>query len=139
MIRLRMKQLVNFFAQLGNRRRGSEDEEPARFAAPVAGTIARNAPNPHPYHAVSITPGLMSCPQARKVRGVRFLSRVAPSLPLPNCTMSKECACRFQKHNDRRSGDRRLFGAKQDDRYFPGQERRRASGRRTTDPRPQAS
>jgi hypothetical protein len=131
--------LSSFFAQLGNRKRDSEDDEPARFAAPANRVIARNASNPHPYHAVAINPGLMCCPQAKKARGVRFLSRLAPSIPLPGCTMSKDCSCRFQKHNDRRSGDRRLFGASQDDRYFAGQERRRAAGRRATDPRPQAS
>jgi hypothetical protein len=135
MIRFTMK-LGNFFAHLGGRKRDA-GEEPARFAAP-ASQPANSAPS-FPYHAVSVKPGLMSCSKATKLRGVRMLSRQAPSIPLSGCTMPHECTCRFQKHNDRRQGDRRLFGSDPDARFFSGSERRRVSGRRATDSRPQSN
>ena len=53
--------------------------------------------------------------------------------------MPEECTCHFRKHNDRRHGDRRLFGSKPDARFYSGSERRQPYGRRATDPRPQAS
>jgi hypothetical protein len=130
---MRRMRLGDLFATLSGRKRGAAGEETARFAQPQAAASA--APNLHPWHAVSVAPGLMSCPSARKLRGIRFLSRRAPSIPLPACTNPKECTCRFQKHNDRRHGDRRLFGVERDDRFFSGVERRRSSGRRSTDPR----
>jgi hypothetical protein len=133
-IRLTMK-FGDFFASLRGRGRSSDGDEPARFSAPAART-AKPA-NVHPYHAVSVKPGLMCCQQARKLRNKRFLSRSAPSIPLPGCTLGKECACGFQKHNDRRQGDRRLFGCEPDSRYFSGVERR-GGGRRSTDPRTHA-
>jgi len=131
--------LGDLFASLSGRRRADDEgEEPARFTAPHS-PVARSAAQTHPYHAVSVVPGMMSCPKARKVRGIRFLSRAAPPIPLPGCTMTGDCACRFVKHNDRRQGDRRLFGCDPDTRFYSGSERRRTFGRRATDPRPQAS
>jgi hypothetical protein len=54
--------------------------------------------------------------------------------------MPGECSCHFQKHNDRRQGDRRLFGSQPDDRFFSGVERRQTYGRRASDKqRPQVS
>jgi hypothetical protein len=87
----------------------------------------------NPYHAVSVKPGLLCCTQATKLRQRRFLSRAAPALPLPGCNMPKECSCCFLKHADRRQGDRRLFGAQRDVRFYSGTERRRKTGRRSTD------
>lgn len=136
MIRLRMK-LGEFIARLGGRKQDA-GEEPARFAAPAHRSKMRDH-EIHPFHAVSIKPGLISCTKACKLRDVRMLSRQAPSIPLPGCTNSKDCTCRFQKHNDRRQGDRRLFGAEQDGRFYSSEERRRTRGRRASDPRPQAS
>jgi hypothetical protein len=133
-IPLTMK-IGDFFASLRGRGRPSDDDEPARFTAPAART-AKPA-NAHPFHAVSVKPGLMSCQQARKLRSTRFLSRSAPPIPLPGCTLGKECTCGFQKHNDRRQGDRRLFGCEPDGRFFSGVERRNG-GRRATDPRKHA-
>lgn len=126
----------DLFASLRGRKSDAKDDEPARFATPRA---PERSANPHPFHAVSVRPGLLSCPQSRKLRNVRFLSRSAPSIPLPGCDMAKECTCHFDKHNDRRQGDRRLFGCQPDGRYFSGTERRRTGGRRSTDPRWQAS
>ena len=129
----------DLLATLRGRKIDDPDDEPARFAAPrvVPGRVANP---PHPYHAVSIRPGLMSCHRAGKLRNVRFLSNRAPAIPLPGCDMAKECSCHFDKHNDRRQGgDRRLFGCLPDSRYFSGQDRRRPGGRRASDPRPQPS
>lgn len=67
---------------------------------------------------------------------MRFLSREAPMLPLPACTMPDSCRCRFRKYNDRRQGDRRLFGSEPDRRWYAGEERRRLPGRRATDRKP---
>ena len=128
--------LGDLFANLRSRKRDSQDDEPARFAAPRA---PERTVNPHPYHAVSVRPGLLSCPQSRKVRNIRYLSRSAPSIPLPGCDMSKECSCRFDKHNDRRHGDRRLFGSHRDARFYSGNDRRGTGGRRASDLSPQAS
>lgn len=59
------------------------------------------------YHAVSIRAGSNACAAAKSLTGERFLSTEAPSLPLPDCDAS-QCDCRFQHHDDRRSGkDRR--------------------------------
>jgi hypothetical protein len=130
--------LGDFLANLrGRKNDSSDDDEPARFAAP---RVPERIANPHPFHAVSIRPGLMSCHRAGKLRGVRFLSNRAPAIPLPGCDMAKECTCHFNKHNDRRhGGDRRLFGTLPDSRFYSGQDRRRPGGRRATDPRPQPS
>lgn len=123
--------LGDLFASLRGRKSEAADDEPARFAAP---RVPEKAANPHPFHAVSVSPGMMSCPQSRKLRHVRFLSRLAPSIPLSGCDMKSECTCRFLKHNDRRrGGDRRLFGSSPDGRFYSGTERRRHAGRRATD------
>lgn len=55
-----------------------------------------------PYHAVSIQPGSEACRAARELKGKRFLSSEAPSLPLANCTLA-DCQCHFVHHADRRS------------------------------------
>ena len=59
------------------------------------------------FHAVSIQPVNNACDAAKSAEGKRFLSSVAPRLPLPECDVN-ECKCRFIHHADRRSGaDRR--------------------------------
>ena len=59
------------------------------------------------YHAVSIKFDSQACSAAKDLDGRRFLSTVAPRLPLPECD-APECNCRFAHHEDRRSGkDRR--------------------------------
>ena len=47
------------------------------------------------YHAVSIEPGRNCCHEARELKGKRFLSREAPTLPLRNCS-SDNCLCRYE-------------------------------------------
>jgi hypothetical protein len=48
-----------------------------------------------------------ACRAAHALQGRRFLSKDAPSLPLPDCTHVK-CACTFSKLPDRRTEGRRL-------------------------------
>jgi len=57
-------------------------------------------------HAVSIETGRNCCHGARMLRGQRFLSREAPTLPLKNCGLD-ECTCHYTHHEDRRAGPRR--------------------------------
>ena len=63
-----------------------------------------------PYHAVTVTASLVCCAAARATLEHPILSRSKPRLPLPDCSMPKECECRFRKRNDRRGGERRFFG-----------------------------
>ena len=127
--------LGDFLANLRNGKRAGDDRHPMRAAAARAVDSGAN----YPFHAVSIKPGLICCQRASKLRNIRFLSRAAPSIPLPACEMGKECTCRFEKHNDRRrGGDRRLFGSEPDGRYYSGNERRR-TGRRASDTQSRAS
>jgi hypothetical protein len=87
----------------------------------------------NPYHAVSISPGLFVCSEAKKLDGVRFLSKDAPTLPFKNCD-SEQCRCRYQHHSDRREADRRHSDLWSSDRHWMGKERREVSrGRRLTD------
>jgi hypothetical protein len=88
----------------------------------------------NPYHAVSVVPGLFGCGESKKVEGVRFLSKEAPSLPFKNCD-SEQCTCRYQHHADRRQGDRRHRDFWSQDRNWQGSERRETAGRgrRSTD------
>jgi len=88
----------------------------------------------NPYHAVSIRPGLESCTVAQKRADERFLSAEAPPLPLARCDKNK-CTCRYQHHEDRRSGSRRAsdYGHNASANQFSGRNRRVASGRRSSD------
>jgi hypothetical protein len=96
---------------------------------PVAGN---RPPHARYYHAVAIVPKTSSCAPARAKRGVRYLSREAPPLPLPDCSWPERCRCRFEKFEDRRQDDRRDIASSA--RWFAGEERRRLSrGRRITD------
>jgi hypothetical protein len=114
--------LTDLFSNFG---RGSR--APAVRAAPG---IPQHS---NPYHAVAIVHDGQCCAAALAAARTRFLSRGAPSLPLPDCTLGVRCSCRFQKFHDRRQGDRRLFGNARDVRWYGGQERRRTRGRRKSD------
>lgn len=85
------------------------------------------------YHAVAIVPKPSSCEEARAIGGIRYLSREAPPLPLPNCPWPERCRCRFEKFDDRRQDeDRRDIASS--GRWYAGEEkRRRPRGRRITD------
>lgn len=87
----------------------------------------------NPYHAVSIEPGPRHCAAAESAQGRRFLSSAAPMLPLPECTASATCQCRYTHHNDRRNSlrDRRVNFANPHAHRMS--DRRSGQGRRITD------
>jgi len=87
-----------------------------------------------PYHCVSIVPGDGCCRTAQTIKGIRFLSEEAPTLPLISCD-SARCQCTFTHFADRRRGDRRNpYSATSHTFAFQGGDERRARrGRRQTD------
>ncbi|QID17136.1 hypothetical protein G3580_05450 [Nitrogeniibacter mangrovi] len=87
-----------------------------------------------PYHCVAIVPGNGACRTAQTLKGLRFLSAEAPTLPLVSCD-SARCTCTFEHHADRRHGDRRNPYSAVSHTYavHGGDERRHRRGRRQTD------
>ena len=83
------------------------------------------------FHAVSIKLGRNPCDAVSAVDGVRFLSKDAPQLPLPDCT-NPDCRCTYQHFDDRRAGPRRDSDVGLPSEA-PGEERRTRRGRRVTD------
>lgn len=85
------------------------------------------------FHAVTIAPGVQCCAAARALSDQRFLSRVAPPLPLKACTKD-DCTCRYQHYSDRRKEYRRARDmgvsvdgwVETDRRYKPGRGRRQS-------------
>jgi len=73
---------------------------PARASAPPPKAGGR-------FSGVEIRTRGGACRAAHALRGRRFLSKDAPSLPLPDCT-HVQCACSFSKLPDRRTDGRRL-------------------------------
>jgi hypothetical protein len=86
----------------------------------------------NPWHAVAIMPCPKPCRLARNMAGLRFLSKDAPALPLPECTV-RLCTCRYRHYQDRRGAPRRASDVVASPRIWRGQERRGLSGRRSTD------
>jgi len=88
----------------------------------------------NPFHAVSVKAGPRCCQAAKSMAGMRFLSRQAPLLPLPQCDAAT-CECRYLHHDDRRDLPRRATdGASvKGGPPFAGQDRRKSRGdRRST-------
>ncbi len=87
------------------------------------------------FPAVTVQPGAKRCAAVEALEGVRILAIHAPALPMPNCSMSGTCKCRFKKYVDRRDdeeGRRFKFGAERNAWYAGGQ-RRKSRGRRAKD------
>lgn len=84
------------------------------------------------YHTVAIRPGLVSCEQVQRWAGRRILSKNAPGLPVPGCTLPK-CGCWYKHYADRRIGLRRLSDEFNMPAKWAGKERRAGPGRRATD------
>ena len=79
----------------------------AESAGSGARTNLRRKGGKTEFHSVSISFSKNACAAAEDLSGHRFLAKTAPSLPLPGCD-ADECSCRFEHHEDRRSGkDRR--------------------------------
>ena len=75
------------------------------------------------------------CGAAKALEGVRVLAEHAPPLPVPNCTIPKECRCRFKKYLDRREDDqgRRFKYGGERSAWYSGSQRRKSRGRRDQD------
>ena len=84
------------------------------------------------FRAVAISSTGVCCLAAKNAAGKRFLMRAAPRLPLAECSLPENCACKFRKNSDRREGDRRLFGGTGTNRWFAGTDNRQRKSRRST-------
>ena len=85
----------------------------------------------NPYHGVGIAPGIICCQAAAGLKGRRYLSAEAPTLPLAACD-AKSCQCRYVHFEDRRQGEDR----RQPKPHALGhsvQERRQGRGNRAND------
>jgi hypothetical protein len=82
------------------------------------------------FHAVSLRPGLEACEAAKKLKGERFLSKNAPSLPLSTCEAA-DCQCWYEHFADRRMDDRRAHRRTN----YAGRERRAGNDRRHVETR----
>ena len=90
------------------------------------------------YQAVSVIPCENSCGSAKALGDTRFLADEAPGFPVPGCDRI-ECDCRYQHHEDRRSGqDRRHLGERRAGARI-GSDRRQNRGRRRSDWHPLAA
>lgn len=122
--------MKRFFDRLLNRNTPAVPRAPAARPA----TEPKQAPpKVNAYQAVEVVPCLKACDAAREVAGTRFLARRAPALPLGICDRKAQCTCRFRKHDDRRVGPQRNPYASELVRSYPGQDRRRSGGRRSSD------
>jgi hypothetical protein len=122
---MRKERQASVLDRLLSRLRGAEPTPPPAIRPP-----------PRPFQAISIYRGIDSCAPARRSSDRRILAKDAPKLPLPGCTMSATCECRYIKHGDRRAESRRLVDcdASPDLTLFDGKERRsNAGGRRARD------
>lgn len=106
-------------------------EHAARKPTPIARPNRSNTAGD--FRSVSVAPSIMCCAAATQAAGRPHLLRDAPRLPLAACTMPIHCSCKFRKNADRREGDRRLFGATETNRWFPGPDNRKRRSRRSTE------
>jgi hypothetical protein len=60
----------------------------------------------NPFRCVEIVPCTGACERVKSYQNLRILMDKAPALPLKGCEQ-KKCACKFIRHNDRRSKERR--------------------------------
>jgi hypothetical protein len=88
------------------------------------------------FHAVSVHPGSKCCQAASALVGKRFLSRLAPMVPLEACT-AETCHCVYQHYLDRRNthSDRRSRNTEKQipPRFGVRNRRLDAAGRRQID------
>ncbi len=49
-----------------------------------------------------------ACEAASSIKGKIFPANGAPRLPLVDCANQQNCRCHYQRHDDRRSGERRF-------------------------------
>lgn len=99
---------------------------------PAADALRKPTSPGRDFRAVGISSTGVCCLAAKNVAGKRFLMRAAPRLPLAECSMPENCACKFRKNSDRREGDRRLFGGSGTNRWYVGTDNRQRKSRRST-------
>lgn len=104
------------------------------YKAKIKGEPVKDVRVSNPYHAVAVVPGSRSCAAARDCSSMRFLSKDAPALPLPDCD-ARQCNCRYQHFSDRRGQPRRAADIRvmQMQGSWQGLERRKSRGRRLDD------
>lgn len=61
----------------------------------------------NPWHAVSIVTSNPGCPICGSHKGIRYLAREAPQLPLAACPTPQKCHSVYKHFSDRRAGPRR--------------------------------
>ncbi len=96
------------------------------------GRAAADVANKSNFHAVGIEPASegSSCDVALALRGQRFLSGEAPTLPLPDCD-AIECNCTYGHYDDRRRRRTRRAGDRgMSEKAYDGPDRRAAEDRR---------
>ena len=96
------------------------------------GKAATDVANKSNFHAVGIEPAGegSSCDVALALRGQRFLSGEAPTLPLPDCD-AIECNCTYGHYDDRRRRRTRRAGDRgMSEKAYDGPDRRAAADRR---------
>ena len=71
---------------------------------PVPAKIRRGSRQP--WHAVTIAAPGSACGAAQACKGKRFLSGIAPRLPLAECDAAR-CDCTYRHFDDRRGSPRR--------------------------------
>jgi hypothetical protein len=94
----------------------------------------------NPWHAVAIVTSRPNCPVCGKYKGIRFLAKEAPGLPLRGCPDPKACNSIYKHFPDRRGGPRRAAERRAYQPMnanpvmrAPGDDRRGSAGRRSTD------
>ncbi len=94
----------------------------------------------NPWHAVAIVTSRPNCPVCGAYKGVRFLAREAPPLPLKGCSDPKACNTVYKHFQDRRAGPRRAAERRAFQPMTPTvvtrtvrDDRRHGAGRRRTD------
>lgn len=95
--------------------------------------LATTASRTNRYQSVAVVACRGACAAAADLQGLRFLARQAPRLPLPDCDRPGNCACRFEKHADRRAVAQRSPYNNSGIVSYGGAERRRLRGRRGSD------
>lgn len=107
-------------------------KSPAKKSMPAS----KPAEEINKYRAVSIQCKENSCSAAKTLVGTRFLTNVAPQIPLPECDHSP-CQCSYARHDDQRTDndDRRSVHSLQTELYTrtAEEDRRAKRGRRKGD------
>ena len=95
------------------------------------GRAAAEAEKAPDFHAVGIKPAGegQSCNVVLALRGQRFLSPEAPTLPLPDCDAAV-CNCTYRHYDDRRRRSRRASDRGMSEKAFDGPDQRAGEDRR---------